>query len=365
MHDLRREGIRGRRLPFFVVTAVIVFAGWIYAVGDPATRQSRVVLYHKYGALPLSFEENRGQTDARVKFLARGSGYALFLTPTEAVLKLRAASPSTRRKMPNHSPAGFSSVRIRLKDANPAPKIAGIDRLAGTSNYFIGRDPKQWHTNIPTFGGVRFGEIYPGVNLVYRGAQGLLEYDLEVSPNADPTRIKLAIEGARKLAIDASRDLVISTAAGNVIQHAPLIYQTVAGQKRVVPGGYVLEGARTVAFTVGAYDTSRPLIIDPLLTYASYLGGTGGDLGVSIAVDQSDGSAWVTGTTTSTDFPATPLGFQQTNFGNSDTRSARTAAACSIRPTPEDTTSIRQAASRSIPPAMPMLPGSRNPPIFR
>ena len=321
MHDLRREGIRGRRLPFLVVSVIVAFAGWIYAVGDPATERSqtaqRLALPHAYGTLPLSFEENRGQTAPQVKFLSRGSGYSLFLTPTEAVLKLREGAPR-RQPTGNRNEAQFSAIRIKLKDANPAPEIAGIDELAGKSNYFIGRDPTQWHTNIPTFGGVRFRQIYPGVSLVYRGAQGRLEYDLEVSPDADPAQIKLEIDGARKLAIDAARDLVISTASGNVVQHAPLIYQTVAGQKRAVAGGYVLEDADTVAFKLGAYDTSLPLIIDPLLTYASYLGGTGGDLGVSVAVDQNDGSAWVTGTTTSTDFPVTPLGFQQTNFGNSD-----------------------------------------------
>lgn len=261
-----------------------------------------------YGRLPLSFEENRGQTDPKVKFVARGSGYSLFLTPTETVLKLRDGSPR----------AHLSAIGLRLKDANPTPEVAGIDKLPGKSSYFIGRDPKKWHTNISTFAGVRVAEIYPGISLVYRGGQGRLEYDLEVAPNADPSRIKLEIEGAHKLALDAARNLLISSGAGPVIQHAPLIYQTIDGHKRAVPGGYVLEDAHTVSFKLGAYDTRYPLIIDPLLTYASYLGGTGGDSGVSIAVDQSDGSAWVTGTTTSIDFPVTPLGFQQTNFGDSD-----------------------------------------------
>ncbi len=323
MHDQRREGIRGRRLPFLVLTVIVAFAGWICAGADPATKprpqiakQSR--LHDAYGRLPLSFEANHGQTDPRVRFLSRGNGYSLFLTSTEAVLKLRIPSVSKRLAERSGNRSRFSAVRIKLKDANPAPEITGVGELAGKSNYFIGRDNKAWLTNIPTFAGVRFGNIYPGVNLVYRGAQGRLEYDLEVSPGADAARIKLEIEGARKLALDAARDLVIITTAGEVIEHAPMIYQTIAGQKRVVPGGYVLEGAHTVAFKLGAYDRSCALIIDPMLTYASYLGGTGGDQGVSIAVDQNDGSAWVTGTTTSTDFPVTPDAFQNSNFGSSD-----------------------------------------------
>jgi hypothetical protein len=318
MHDLRREGMRGRRLPFLVVTIIVALAGWIYAVGDPATGLPLTArpqsTPHSYGTLPLSFEENRGQTDARVKFLARGSGYGLFLTATDAVLELQGTSKQTI----NHGEAKSSVIRLALKNANPTPEVAGIDPLAGRSSYFIGRDPKKWRTNIPSFGGVRLRNVYPGVNLVYRGEQGRLEYDLEVSPKADPSHIKLDIEGARKIALDDSRDLVISTASGSVIQHAPRIYQTIEGRQHAVAGGYVLEDSHTVAFELGAYDTSHALIIDPLLTYASYLGGTGGDLGVSIAVDQSDGSAWVTGTTTSTDFPITSSGFQQTNFGESD-----------------------------------------------
>ncbi|HLI80574.1 MAG TPA: SBBP repeat-containing protein, partial [Candidatus Binataceae bacterium] len=262
--------------------------------------------------MPLTFEENRGQTDSRVKFLARGEGYALFLTSTAAVLKLRQPASTPGRR------AGFSAVRINLKDANPAPKVIGIGEHLGKSNYFIGRDPSRWHTDIPTYAGVRMVNIYPGVDLVYRGEQGRLEYDLELAPGADASRIKLDIEGAQSLAFDAAHNLVIGTAAGDVVQHAPLMYQTIDGHRRAVVGSYVLQDAHTVAFEVGAHDASRSLVIDPLLTYASYLGGTGGDTGASIAVDQNDGSAWVTGTTSSVDFPVTADALQSNNFGSPD-----------------------------------------------
>lgn len=265
-----------------------------------------------YARLPLSFEENRGQTDSRVKFLARGEGYALLLTSTAAVLKLR--QPSSKVGGRSRS----SAVSINLKDANPAPKVAGVGERPNESNYFIGRDPSRWRTHIPNYAGVRMANIYPGIDLVYRGEQGRLEYDLELAPGADASRIKLDIEGARTLAFDAAHNLVISTATGDVVQHAPLIYQTIEGHRRPVAGNYVLQDAHTVAFKVGTHDKSRALVIDPLLTYASYLGGTSGDTGVSIAVDQNDGSAWVTGTTNSIDFPVTSDALQSSNFGSPD-----------------------------------------------
>src|SRR5579871_3884404 len=174
MHDLRREGIRGRRLPFLVVSVIIAFAGWIYVAGDPANQRRPVSspASRGYGTLPLSFEENRGQTDPRAKFLARGNGYALFLTPTEAVLKLRDSSSNPKGQGRKRDETRFSALRIRLKDANETPEIKGIKELPGKSSYFIGRDSKNWHTGIPTFAGARFANIYPGINLVYRGEQG-------------------------------------------------------------------------------------------------------------------------------------------------------------------------------------------------
>jgi hypothetical protein len=307
------RGAWGRWLPSFVLAVTFVFAVSTYVARKPAhagpsreAGQARSV----YARLPLSFEENRGQTDARVKFLARDRGYSLFLTSNAAVLKLRQPSAS--------KPSRFAALRIALKDSNPAPDVSGIGALTGKTNYYIGRDPNRWRTGIPTFSGVRLADVYPGVDLVYRGEQGRLEYDLELAPEADASRIEFQIDGARSLALDADRNLVIDTVAGNVIQHVPRIYQTIDGQRREVPGGYVLRDAHTVAFAIGAYDRSRTLVIDPLLTYASYLGGTGGDAGVGIAVDPNDGSAWIAGTTSSTDFPVTMDALQSSNFGSSD-----------------------------------------------
>jgi len=308
------RGAWGRWLPSFILSVTFVFAVSIYAARSSTHHEplrGSVQAQSVFARLPLSFEENRGQTDARVKFLVRDSGYSLFLTSDGAVLKLRKPSVSSK-------PAGFAAVRIALKDSNPAPEVTGLGELTGHSNYFIGRDPKRWRTGIPTFSGVRMASVYPGVDLVYRGAQGRLEYDLELAPNADPSRIRFQIDGARSLALDADRNLVIATAAGDVIQHLPHIYQTIDGHRREIAGRYVLRDTGAVALAIGAYDRSRPLLIDPLLTYASFLGGTDGDSGVGIAVDPNDGSAWVAGNTGSADFPVTADALQSSNFGNPD-----------------------------------------------
>ena len=282
-----------------------------------ATKQ-RVV--ETYGKLPLSFEANQGQTDSQVKFLSRGSGYTLFLTPTEAVLSLpsrdrKGAEPSP--SLPGPSPPEPSTVlRMKLIGANPSPRVSGLEELPGRSNYFIGNDPAKWRTDVPTYAKVQYKDIYPGVDLVYYGNQRQLEYDLIVAPGADPEAIQLAFEGEDKLVIDAQGDLVLDTPGGEVRQHKPLVYQEVDGGRREIAGTYVLNGGRQVSFQVAAYDAGKPLIIDPVLSYSTYLGGGSTDRGYAIAVDSS-GNAYVTGQTDSTNFPtASPI--QPANDGNSD-----------------------------------------------
>src|SRR5216683_1938879 len=148
----------------------------------------------EYGKLPLSFEANQGQTDKQVKFLSRGHGYALFLTPIEAVLSLKAGSRQRTKRdsvlpvagEPKDTASKAAVLRIRLEHANRDARVSGIDELAGKSNYFIGNDPAKWRHNIPTFGGVKYQQVYPGVDLVYYGNQRQLEYDFALAPNADP-----------------------------------------------------------------------------------------------------------------------------------------------------------------------------------
>jgi hypothetical protein len=260
-----------------------------------------------YGQLPLSFEANQGQTAAQVNFLARGPGYALFLTPGEAVLSLQkpaAANPGPGAAAP--APEG-DVLRMQLVGASATPQVAGLDQLPGTSNYFIGNDPSQWHTNVPNFARVAYQGLYPGVDLVYYGNQRQLEYDFVVAPGASAGAIRLEFQGAESMALDAQGNLVLHTAGGDVVEQAPVLYQQSGGVRQAVPGRFVLEGDGQVGFAVGAYDASRPLIIDPVLSYSTYLGGSGGDSGLGIAVDGA-GNAYLTGRTTSTDFPtANPI----------------------------------------------------------
>src|SRR5438093_5070067 len=251
----------------------------------PATRTSTEIpqatkpqVLAAYGKLPLSFEANQGQTDPQVKFLSRGRGYTLFLTPTEAVLTLTKADAHAKRRLSGDATlvepekrAG-TVLRMRLVGANPAPEVAGVGELPGKSNYFLGNDPKKWRTNVPTYAKVEYQDVYPGVNLVYYGNQRQLEHDFLVSPGADPKAITLAFEGVDGVAIDALGDLVLRADGGEVRLRKPFVYQDHDGQRAVIPTRYVLTAERHVAFEVAAYDATKPLIIDPVLVYSALLG---------------------------------------------------------------------------------------------
>jgi hypothetical protein len=266
-----------------------------------------------YARLPLSFEANQDLTDGQVQFLSRGSGYTLWLTGTEAVLGLRSRKPApqasrspTRRLA--HSTgvkAPSATVRMKLLGSNPKPKVEGGEPLPGRTNYFIGNDPKKWRTNVRSYSRVKYEAVYPGVDLVYYGNQNQLEYDFIVRPGADPDQIRLAYSGAEQVKVDGEGDLVLHTAGGDVRQPKPDIYQEVDGERVPIAGEYVLwaEGSGSAAprplthevgFKLAAYDRSRPLIIDPVLSYGTLLGvfPVGGRNG--IAVD-GDGNVYVTG----------------------------------------------------------------------
>src|SRR5437016_654718 len=273
-----------------------------------------------YGKLPLSFEANQGQTGPQVKFLSRGSGYTLFLTPTEAVLTLTKADAHAKRRIPGEATlaelekhAG-TVLRIRLVGANPVPEVAGVGELPGKSNYFVGNDPKKWRANVPTYEKVEYRDVYPGVNLVYYGNQRQLEHDFVVSPGADPKAITLAFEGMDDMAIDGVGDLVLRADGSEVRLRQPVVYQDQDGQRAMIPTRYVLKAERQVSFEVAAYDATKPLIIDPVLAYSTYLGGFATDIGHGIAVDAA-GNAYVTGDANSSDFPTTPGAFQPTGRG--------------------------------------------------
>jgi hypothetical protein len=258
----------------------------------------------EYGKLPLSFEANQGQTDSKVKFLTRGSGYALFLTANEAVLRLRNERAAGHAHDSNDPTPAV--LRMKFEGTNANPKITGLAELPGKSNYFIGNDPRQWRTDIPTYSKVRYEAIYPGVDLVYYGTQGRqLEYDFVVAAGADPRQIKLSFAGADKLELDGQGDLLVHSAARQMRMHKPSVYQEKDRVKEEVAGRYTLNGEQEVGFDIAAYDAARPLVIDPVLAYSTFLGGTGEDTGVEIAVS-AHGNAFVTGITTSLNFPTEP-----------------------------------------------------------
>jgi len=237
---------------------------------------------------PLAFEANRGQTDPRVRFLSRGRGYTMFLTTDGAVLSLNG-----------------TAVEMTVVGGNARSAITALDRLPGTSSYFMGKDPASWHVGVPSYATVRYAEIYPGVDLVFHGSsQRQLEYDFVVGASVDPRIVRLRFKGAKPLAIDESGALVIHTASGDVVERAPVAYQDVEGTRRLVDVRYEMRGKHEVGFRVAAYDRQHPLTIDPVLVYSTFIGGTGFDEATAVALDTA-GNVYVTGATDSPNFPKT------------------------------------------------------------
>lgn len=271
--------------------------------------KDRLRIETSYGNLPLSFEPNRGQTDGRVKFLSHAGHHTLWLTNDEAVLAVgrrSGAHQSNRRGNEKSLQANESApavLRMKFVGANANPRVAGEARQQGTVNYFMGT-PEQWRTKIPVYSRVRYSSLYPGIDLVFYGNNRELEYDLVVSPGADPAQIKLGISGAENMRIDGDGNLVLKTVAGDVIQQKPKIYQRKGTNLVAVAGDYVINSKKEVGFRLGSYDRKAAVVIDPVLRYASYLtgGGDEDDVGTGIAVDSSN-RAVVAGWTCSGQFP--------------------------------------------------------------
>ena len=298
-----------RAMTALTVVSIFFGLGWPRANAAPprSTPVSTNRPEAKLLSVPLSFEPNQGQSASTVQFLSRGTGYALFLTPGKVVLNLE-------RQQPASAGASVDTLRMSLIGANTKTNAVGRARQPGVVSYLIGNDPKKWRTGIPTYGKVNYAQVYPGVDLVFYGNQRQLEYDFVVAPGADPGRIAWRIDGATA-SVDAQGNLALNAPHGPATFWKPVLYQMDGNKKTSVEGSFEVAGNQ-IRFQVGSYDHSRALIIDPVLSYATYLGGTGtdnivgtthpGSLPVGtlqgLAVD-SAGSVYVTGNTLSIDFP--------------------------------------------------------------
>lgn len=333
---LRPDPEPGRAIPPWIrlaltICMLMLVASWCRAQSEhssvaipsgvkiaPARSAQNSHLRALYAKLPLRFEANQGQTDSKVRFLAREPQYTLFLTDTAATLSFR--SPAS--KTPGVKPSA-SWIRMRLAGASPHAEMTGLDELPGKSNYFLGNNTAHWRMGIPSYARVVYQQVYPGIDVAYYGNRQQLEYDFAVSPGADPSRIRLQIQGPAgsiPLRTDARGNLVVPVKGGALRLLKPVAYQETSNGKevtrRTVASRFVIGPKGDVRFEIGDYDHRRSLIIDPSLVYATYLGGSGSDSATGIAVDGS-GNAFITGGTTSTNFP-TSNPEQKAGGGNSD-----------------------------------------------
>jgi hypothetical protein len=275
-------------IPADVHSSIATRHAYPYTATRPSTHAA------DYSRVPVYFEVNRGQAASGVNFLARGPGYSLFLTSTEAVVTL---------------PSGSRPLRMKFIGAHANARVIGRDELPGRVNYLVGTARASWYTDIPTYAKVEYRNVYPGVDLVYSAVGDQVKYDLIVAPGRDPGSIALGFEGANRIELMADGDLMLRTEGGAIRHEKPVVYQQIGESRRAVDGRYVLRGSHQVGFEVGAYDASRPLVIDPALAFSSYLGGSGFDQGWRVALDAA-GNIYFTGTTASVDFPtanATPI----------------------------------------------------------
>jgi hypothetical protein len=255
--------MRGKKKTFsYLVLLALLLGSTAFSASEedqPARPKAHGILVNYFDA-PISFEPNQGQADVQVKFMARGAGYNLFLTPRNALFSFRASGESR-----GTTPADRGVLAMDFLGASPAPSISGKDELTGRSSYFFGHDPGNWHTNIPNFGKVEYTNIYPGIDLVFHGTQGQLEYDFVVHPGATPRTIAIKFTGAKRITVDPRGELVLQAGTGRICFHKPAAYQREGTTKRPVTAQYRIAGKNQISFVVGAYDSNKPLIIDPVL----------------------------------------------------------------------------------------------------
>jgi hypothetical protein len=291
-----------------IAWALVVAVAPVSFAAQPANGKTPTPVAIGYGRLPLTFEANRGQTSPHVKFLSRGASYTAYLTADGIAVSLhRKNSSASDKAAQGVAPQSLRTVQFRLVGADRNSSVIGEDVQPGRVNYFFGQDPKMWRTNVSTFGRVRYKNIYPGIDLVYYGNHRQLECDFEVVPGADPRLIEFEVQGASQLELDAKHNLVVRVGKEVLTFESPSVYQVANSARVAVTGSYILKDSTHVAFRLDSYDSNRPLVIDPVLLYSTYLGGSGDDDAKGIAVDGA-GNMYVAGITDSVDFPLGTIG---------------------------------------------------------
>ena len=258
-----------------------------------------------YGKLPVTFVPNAGQEADGIRYAARGAGYSFAFTARGVRVSLAKAGVA-------------QTLSLDFVGANPRVRVVARERLGGTANYFVGSDRSKWHSGLATYREVVYRNLWPGIDMLWRGANGTLKYEFLVSPGASIREIRLAYRGATRLLLGPSGSLLVATPRGVLEDSRPLAYQQIEGRRVLVSSRFALgRSGQTYGFVLGGHDADRPLVIDPGLRYSSFLGGAGSDTGFAIAVDDH-GSAYVAGFTGSVDLPTTPGAFQTANAGDFD-----------------------------------------------
>ncbi|HEV2694182.1 MAG TPA: SBBP repeat-containing protein [Verrucomicrobiae bacterium] len=240
------------------------------------------------GNLPLWFEAGPVQTDGSTHFIAHGRDAEFSITPSGAEFTLH--------RTDGHQ----ATAHMTFVGAGASPLLAGDTALGGKINYLLGNNPSQWQTGVSTFAKVRLDQVYPGVNVVYYGNQQHLEYDFNLAAGVNPQTIAIRFDGAESISVNAAGELVIQLDGGQIIQRAPLAYQTISGGYQPVTAGYKILDAHTVTFAVADFNHTQPLVIDPVLGYSTFFGGNFGDKAWAIAISSYDSSIYIAGQTFST-----------------------------------------------------------------
>ena len=284
-HGSDRRAASRATLLVFVLAAATAVVGCSASASSDLSRSTlhKVSDATAYGELPLAFEENRGQSAGDVRFLSRGDGFTAFLTPSGVTLALRQPAELDGDDSQSESGVEYATIGMRLVGVADSPAVEGLDELDGKTNYFVSSDPDGWHLGVPTYSKVRYVEAYPGIDLEFYGNRRTLEYNFIVSPGSDPDLIGLSFQGADSVALDEDGNLALGVGGGTVLHRAPVTYQLSNGVREIVDSRYALRAVAIdeaggteyrIGFDLGAYDHTRPLIIDPEISYSSYLGGS-------------------------------------------------------------------------------------------